>query len=119
MSGLMKTIKRKAFCFLSALDDQKELPTFYATKKDCIESNTSYFGHICDDPEQRGVICAVEISIRVPDSLPKTEAMRHYVRFCGGQPAMQVMGDEKFNSRIRKSAKREQSQQLKRMAQGK
>lgn len=111
----MKTLKYKAWCALEYTDDLKELPSLYQSKKDCIECNTSYMGHPCDDPRRRGVIAECEVVVKIKGDLKATKELREYYELRGVSPALLVVGDEDWNKKAFASAIKEKRAKLKKL----
>lgn len=94
---LTRKTKFKAFCFIESFKPVEDAVfDLYRTKRDALQAHRSYFGHHCDDPLKRGVICECEIRIRVPKRVPRARASKKelidYVRKFMGMPVLIVDG---------------------------
>lgn len=107
------SVKFSAFCYYEITDDLQEFPgEIYPSREDCIDGNTSYHGHDCDDPEKRGVIAECEIEIKIPKMIESNDAIREYISHFRGSPAIMVVGDAEYNKKLFKEAIAEQRRQL-------
>jgi hypothetical protein len=94
----MKTLKHKAWCLIEAADNLKEIPTLYKNRKKCIEANTSYYGHDCDSPERRGLICECEVIVKIKGKFQPSDSLKEYYRdIIGTRPPLLVVGDDSWN----------------------
>lgn len=116
---IMKTLTYKAYTIVEHTSDLKNLPFgscfLGKTKKKSIDDRRSYFGHPCDNPLKRGVICEVEVTVRVPEMPPVTEDLIDYVKTYLGRPCFLVEGDTKWNSSHIADKKATQARDLKKL----
>lgn len=110
-----KTLKYKAWCALEYTDDLSKLPTLYPSKTECIECNTSFIGHPCDDPRRRGVIAECEVTVTIKGELKATKELRSYYEQRGAHPALLVAGDNAWNKKAFEEAFEEMRAKLRKL----
>ena len=113
---MKKTLKYKAWCLIEAASSQKEIPTLYKTRNQCLKDNTSYYGHECDNPERRGLVCECEIVVKVKGAFSPNKQLREYYAITGERPALLVVGDDAWNKKAQARHKKSVKAKLKRVS---
>lgn len=113
---MKKTIKYKAWCLIEAARNPKKIPSLYKTRSECLKDNTSYYGHECDDPERRGLVCECEVVVKINGSFTPNKMLREYYAITGNRPPLLVVGDNAWNKTAKANHKKLVKAKLKRVS---